>query len=139
MCSWFNLVISNNHYLHSWFKNNHFSLSWFNLVISNNQFFCRIISNNKNNFYTLGEPNDVITLETLRAYPSWTCQRQFSEIFRILIRSRYCAYANMASGQRSQQSALARSLTEAIGWAIDETLTTIAEVTCKSLFVLFFA
>ena len=38
----------------------------------------------------------------------------------------------MASGQRSQQSALARSLTEAIGLAIDETLTTIAEVTVRA-------
>ena len=45
-------------------------------------------------------------------------------------------YANMASGQK--QSALARSLTQAIGRAIDETLSAIAEVTFKSLFVLFF-
>ena len=49
-------------------------------------------------------------------------------------------YANMASSE--QQSALARSLMQAIGRAvgraIDETLSAIAEVTFKSLFVLFF-
>jgi hypothetical protein len=136
LLSWFNLVISNNqfccHDLIWLYQITNFLRSWFNLVISNNQ----------NNFYTLGEPNDVITVETPRVpAPPEHAEDNFPKYSEFWpVRSRVCMKIwRRPSGQQSQQSALARSLTEAIWRAIDETLHTIAEVlTFKSWFVLSF-